>query len=315
MKQFNLDPWFRLGSALQALRDVKDGASRISLIVVLGDAVDVLEGLLSDRITPVLPSMRLAAPAAYQLWQELRACYPSGSTHDEFMAGWNEPITGEDAKRVNAAKASLENALRYEMSGLPLFYVSDVLSHDKQILIYEAHRAFPASVQSRLAARQAIRDDVDAAGRSLAFNLPTATGFHILRAFDSLLREIAEHVAGPLPQGEQPSLGPYIVHLEKKWFAGATREERRKSPGKWPAEQVKLIELLLHLKDNYRNVVTHDSAAVLDEEEAQCLFDFCRDAMRAMLHLLPEPPDEPMLIPVAAAPAPIPPDTPPPVVS
>jgi hypothetical protein len=60
-----------------------------------------------------------------------------------------------------------------------------------------------------------VTEEIDAAGRSLAFTLYTASGFHILRSVEICIKAYLHAVSGSLPKLSQRNWAVYIEQLEK----------------------------------------------------------------------------------------------------
>jgi len=89
--------------------------------------------------------------------------------------------------------------------------------------------------------------DVKEGARCLAYGLPTAAGFHVFRAVESVLRKYHAHVTeGKAPQNMR-NMGVYIKSLE--------------TSGKGDP---KVIAALKQMKDLHRNPVSHPEAPVTD---------------------------------------------------
>jgi hypothetical protein len=129
---------------------------------------------------------------------------------------------------------------------------------DVNLLVNCAHKALPESTRSNLPVEAL--EELDAAGKCLAFNLPTASGFHAMRAVERVMRTYLGHFFSQEEIKRWTNWGRYIQALEK---AAAT--------DKSPKPSKEAIALLGQLKDIYRNPVIHPDR-VLSPEEADTLF-------------------------------------------
>lgn len=107
---------------------------------------------------------------------------------------------------------------------------------------------------------QEILSEIDASGRCLGFNLPTASGFHAMRAVERVIKLYLSIFTSEDEISKMRNWGQYISALEK-----ALTQEGTSRPS---SEAVALIR---QIKDIYRNPVIHPDR-VLSSDEASTLF-------------------------------------------
>lgn len=129
---------------------------------------------------------------------------------------------------------------------------------DVNQLVNCAHQALPDDVRGKLP-KEAL-DEIDASGKCLAFSLPTASGFHAMRAVERVIRTYLNDFMSRDEIVRLKNWGQYLDALEKR----ASGEERPK-----PSDEA--IALIRQIKDIYRNPVIHPDR-VLSAEEAMTLF-------------------------------------------
>ncbi len=103
-------------------------------------------------------------------------------------------------------------SLQDELDRLATFTVTEKGNLDIHRLVEGASRGYPPSVLE-------LTDDfmvkeIDYAGRCLAFELPTSSGFHILRAVEIGIKGYLHAKTGSLPKMNQRNWGEYIRQLE-----------------------------------------------------------------------------------------------------
>jgi hypothetical protein len=106
--------------------------------------------------------------------------------------------------------------------------------------------------------------DTKQAGRCLAFDLPTAAGFHIARATEAVMKKAMDALGCPPLKDSQRNWGNYIKSLDEY---GAS---------------VSIVHHLNQLKDLHRNPLIHPEVT-LDQLEAQQLWSLCTSAMVTMV--------------------------------
>ena len=146
------------------------------------------------------------------------------------------------------------------MSNASLYLVEQTGAYRTKTLIEAADAVFPKSVHDALQL-DAITD-IQAAGRSLAFELPTAAGFHICRAIETTLLQYFSELKIEVP--EYRNIGRYIEALEK------CAEAKGIDP--------KVLATLDQFRDLHRNPIMHPDVH-LNMEEAQILFALAQSAI------------------------------------
>jgi hypothetical protein len=157
-----------------------------------------------------------------------------------------EWLTGDVHTRVYALETLLEEELKiantYSIDQKAAYLTSDLLDHPLRIL--------PESVAAKLSEQS--RKDLAAAVRCFVLDSPTASGFHLMRCIESALLAYLKKVTGNSPPRAR-NWGVYLQQLERSGQADQ-----------------KLTGLLKHVKDAYRNPVSHPDV-FLDEDEVMTL--------------------------------------------
>jgi hypothetical protein len=156
-----------------------------------------------------------------------------------------------------------EIILNRELSDLPLYSVEEKGNLSRLKLINGASAGYSAGTLAKLSSR--IIEEIDESGRCLAFNRPTACGFHILRALELSTSAyiVANLGAAKLPPQNRCNWGAYIDVLRT---------------GRAPKE---ITDLLQIIKDDYRNPIMHPEE-ILAPEEAANLFCVCQSAIEVL---------------------------------
>jgi hypothetical protein len=200
-----------------------------------------LEDLLDRTVTSFMNKWRKAEP-------DKRA-----EIGAEKVSGF---IIGEIREQIRA----FEYVFSAELSNASLYLVEQTGAYRTKTLIEAADAVFPKSVHDALGS-DAVKD-IQAAGRSLAFELPTAAGFHICRAVETTLLQYFSELKIELP--EYKNIGRYIEALEK------CAKEKGIDP--------KVLATLDQFRDLHRNPIMHPDVH-LNMEEAQILFALAQSAI------------------------------------
>jgi hypothetical protein len=105
--------------------------------------------------------------------------------------------------------------------------------------------------------------DLNQAGKCLAFELATASGFHTMRAVEGLLRKYWRIIKNPAAGTRDPEMAQCINELRA---AG---------------EDEKILSILDHIRHSHRNPLMHPED-FLELSEALRLFDIAKSALSAM---------------------------------
>ena len=144
-----------------------------------------------------------------------------------------------------------------EMNQISTYVIPQKGIFDTAKLVDFADQAFPSEIAGHIP--EQAKADWKAAGRCLAFNLQSATGFHVARAVEATLEVYYQLFTGKT--NALHGWNDYIKALEGVIKSGAT-----------PAPTSKTLAELLQMKDDYRNPIVHPRVT-LTESDARMLFD------------------------------------------
>jgi hypothetical protein len=153
-------------------------------------------------------------------------------------------------ERVHAFETSLQD----ELDRLPIFCCEEDHCGNLSItkLLKGASNGYPQAVKEKLTPEAVI--EIDEAGRCLALDRNTASGFHILRSVELTIRQYLIGIPGfVMPPLNRQNWGEYLDLLKSN---GAARE---------------VTDHLYNIKDNYRNPLMHPQDN-LDADGAVSLF-------------------------------------------
>ncbi|MGD0417450.1 MAG: hypothetical protein ABSA80_18985 [Terriglobales bacterium] len=160
---------------------------------------------------------------------------------------------------VEAAK-EFETVLRTECQVMDSYYVSKKGAYSTADLIEHAHYQIPETTRGKVP--EQTKNDFDQAGKCIAFDLPTAAAFHLLRSTEAVIRQYYE-VLVPGVKKAPPKARNWGVYIKLLSDHGA---------------EPKVTSLLFHIKDAYRNPVLHPEENYTDEM-VQVLFGVCVSAI------------------------------------
>jgi hypothetical protein len=213
----------------------------------------------------------------------LRTCYAAGHTllttirrmkqDAEAAADKNTPVSLTDVITLTSQLTAFENVLAAELGMMPIYIVSQKAGFDTATLIDLGAKCFPTEILSRVP--EAI-PDLEMATRCIAFELPTASGFHLHRANESVLHKYWDAVSNGEPRPKNRNMGDYLKVMEGKSFGDP-----------------KVRSALKDLKDLHRNPLIHPEDN-LTISEAIALMNGIYTVMVHMLKSIPELPAIPL---------------------
>lgn len=159
---------------------------------------------------------------------------------------------------INKIDATLDAELK-----LTTAYILTEKRYDNDYLLKEISKIFGKNIFSKLP--ELCKYDFQEAGKAIAFSLPTAAAFHLMRGIEGMLRF---YYKGIVKRGRisNQMWGPIIDHLTN----------RNQPPPKG------LLDTLNNIKINYRNPTQHPEAKY-DIDESQDLLSISVDAVNKMM--------------------------------
>ena len=172
-------------------------------------------------------------------------------------------VAEEDANRLSKSVTAFEEVLKAALPSEYTYVIDQLRGYAMPILVDGADQNFSENVLRRIG--EDVRKDIKEAGRCLAFELPTAAGIHMMRAFEKVLRQLYQ-----LKTGRDPG------HRDIYWLM----DELKKLPDADP----KMLSVLDQIRNLHRNPLAHE--VFLDIEEAVDLFHIAESAITAMARQL-----------------------------
>lgn len=177
--------------------------------------------------------------------------------------------------RVGGNARNFETIFAAELNSINTYFVSQKLAYETRILIESADHLFPENIRNEIP-KEAI-DDIKQAGRCIAFDIPTAAAFHIIRATENVILQYYNKLGGKLMKPKMRNWDAYITVLKK---CGA---------------DTKVTAFLNHIRGQYRNPVLHPET-MLESQQAHVLLGACVSAIVQMIEAMKPLPTLPGLI-------------------
>lgn len=182
------------------------------------------------------------------------------------------------AYNVSNGITQFETVLAAELGLSDIYLVSKKRGYDTSDLITNGIVLFPSELVPKVPEAEL---DINQGARCLAFELPTAAGFHFHRANESVLHKYYDAVTKGKPRPAGRNIGDYL---------GALKSHRAGEPA--------VLSALKDLKDLHRNPLIHPEHTLEDVDEAIALLGSIHAVVVRMLKAIPLP-----ATPAQAAPA------------
>ncbi|MFZ0829070.1 MAG: hypothetical protein WAO02_16775 [Verrucomicrobiia bacterium] len=266
MKTVNLYQFYSLGTVLHPLQSVQEKDVLKNVYYKLFMAKDWLETVCNDGLIPMI----VCRPTAWKLLNAINAVTePSEGKELDF----NKTISFLEAYNITNSLTEFETVFSAELQTLASYFVSQKLIYSTTDLIERPENLFPEMVRKALP-RQCIAD-IRQAGKCIAFDIPTAAAFHILRGTESVIRAYYTFVIGHPPKAKLRNWGSYILNLNT---AGADK---------------KITAFLEHIREEYRNPILHPEEMLSSDDAVVLLGAACSAIVQMVLAMSQANPSQP----------------------
>jgi hypothetical protein len=275
MEKINLPFFYQLGSQLNPLGKMKaTPQNRIEILVagitVRNNVVTLLNWGGGLKVCHSGARALVDAINEVQTWaSNVKA--PEDWAKEDPTVDWKFQLVIDKAK-------NFETVLSEELLTLSAYYATQKGIYSTSDLIDQTAKVFPPSVLGKLS--KSVVQEVTYGGSCLAFDIPTASGFHMLRATEEVLHEYYIAVCKPKSKSKLENWGAYIAVLYKLTEEASTKADVKN-------HIKKVLALLQQIKDQDRNLIMHPEIA-LTADEAFILFEITKGAIMAMAERLPE---------------------------
>ena len=257
MRRVN-DFWFyHLGYVIHALADVKPGTLLGDISGKLLHAKGWLDTFMDgDEVFPFTVSLE----SAQELRDFLDTLVPTPQAGQQ--TDYSRAMLKRETARLAKLTKDFETVVAAEVGTFSTYSVVQKLAYSTRVLIEHGECVLPEEVRSKVPP-ETIKD-LREATKCMAFEVNTASGFHTIRATETVIRSYYLAVVGTGPTAKDRNWGAYIRVLKAK---GA---------------DPRVTGFLDHIRESYRNPVTHPEQK-LDADEAQVLLGVCISAIVQMV--------------------------------
>jgi hypothetical protein len=251
MNRVNVFSFYKLGALLQCAEEIKSSTASVTALLIVDNAA----ACLADFLRSNEAGLRRSRESALLIKDKL------GELEAKLREG--RPVEDHAAFGLWGAVEDFGAILESEsQDDLRIFAVMPKGSYDRKKLVDRAEAILGETTLSIIP--KEIANEVNLAGRCLAFDLWTAAGFHAMRAVEAMARRYYEVVTGNPPIDRVP-LGGVIAELEK-------RLEREEGTKVSESRLGLIIAGLRRLVKMYRIPIIHPQMS-LTPESAQEVFE------------------------------------------
>lgn len=278
MERINQFSFYQLG---QTLKDISRHTGDLKPLDGFLDSLwakNAMGELIAGKPIPLGVS-RQAAIDLFNALSAIRAQYfettdANGKTTMKFPVEGDEPIPQWRWSSISSALSRFETVFAAEMAETATYFVPRRGIFSTPALVDHADESFPEHLLCVLPEKA--KDEWKAAGRCLAFNLLSASGFHVARAVEGVL-EVYYQAFCEKPDETLNTWNDYHKKLTAKISAESVT----------PKPSQKVLSELVQMKDDYRNPIMHPRV-VLKDSDARMLWDNGESLIIAMAEELLE---------------------------
>jgi len=256
---------YYLYSVGAAMRDLA-GFTQQSKFKDIGFPLYVAEGALR----PFLYQSIFKLKTSLQKGKELLDAITDLINLAEAEADKEKEIGWVHAYRITSGASQFETILAAEMALSTIFLVTKKRGFDTLDLVENGQVFFPEELLLKVPETEL---DIKQGTRCLAFELPTAAGFHFHRANESVLHRYYDAATGGKPRPGGRNIGDYLAELTKH-----------------NAGDPLVKSSLKDLKDLHRNPLIHPEQSLANVDEAIALLGSIQAVIVHMLKVIPLPP-------------------------
>lgn len=259
--RINQFAFYEVGKTLAKLRSFSGDVSADDVFFPLVDARSSVKELCDGNPIELVVSKVCAKTLHGRLDEVVERNFTT--TDSDGAKKWNfptpttPPIPSWQWHQVMDALTEFETIFREEMREAATYRVPNRGIFDTAKLIDSADLTFPSDLRRYIPTKTS--EDWRAAGRCLAFNLLSASGFHVARAVEGTLENYYQ-----LATGKSKTLNGWQDYIK-------ALESAASAPTQDLIPTEKVISGLKQMKGDYRNPIVHPRV-VLSEPDARMLF-------------------------------------------
>jgi hypothetical protein len=247
MKQTSVYDFYALGKAIHSLRGLgKDTTERGGIWTAHRAHEQLVQATQADSV--LLPATRDAAKQLIAILENIFGDEIRTPISYSFGTPDTTAKLGIKPRLIDSSIETLETVFRADLPRMTVLSVEHKGIYQTERLIDQTDEHFPESIRKRLPTQA--KTDVVLAGKCLAFDVHTASAFHMWRALEIVFGAYYVSITGNTFEDDkvQRNWGAYI-----KALSGVKADPR-------------IIGNLDHIRAAYRNPVMHPNVNVTQDE-------------------------------------------------
>jgi len=254
MERINGYHFYQLGAIMKPLEEIKQGDILKDIAFQIFSARVWLEWLLAGSLVPV----SFSTTAGSALLRTLKRLVPN-TILEIPQEKLDAPISTADWVSISTGIRDFQTVLNTELSRLDTYFIPRKGIYSTPDLIEKADNSLPPHIIEKIP--ESVKADIRQGGRCLAFGLPTASAFHIMRAIEGVMIQYCVVFSGSKPR--------------RNW-GGCIKDLLKTDADK------KVIAVLDQIRSLHRNPTIHPEEVVSDSQ-ALTLFGIAQSAIIAMI--------------------------------
>lgn len=271
MQQIDPCKLYELGAKLHGLFETGGQLYAADLFLPLTDAQKILDALIKGEMI----ALTVAKPDATRLLTQISSLFDKHfidpSSKQMRQPSSEDLVEANDIKLIRTCLEKFERALAAEFSRHSAWMASKRGIYETDDLIANAVRAVPEPLRDHVP--DSGKEEMNEAGRALAFGLGSAAAMHMLRATELMVHRYHEVFAGgPIANKSERNLATYLRKLN------ALAEEDHDGRNR---PDPRVVQLLVLIKDRYRNPLLQPETN-FTVDDATVLLGLCTSAIAQM---------------------------------
>jgi hypothetical protein len=250
-----------VNDSIDAIDKLVPGQTVLDGIGILFAAQGALEQVFSQSF--YRDHVRASRAAGNALYDAITAVADANSD-------WNtKKIEQWAIANLRSLKGTFQTVFLADLGVMPIYIVAKKDNFDVNLLIETGIRLFPAAIMAKV---PEVEKDASEVGRALAYELPTACGFHTFRVTESVVRRYWDVASEGKERPKLQTLGNFAAEMEKQKIGDE-----------------KIIEASKQMTKLHRNPLIHPEV-ILTVEEAIGIIGMARGVIAMMLQSMPDVP-------------------------
>jgi hypothetical protein len=211
MDKVNQYAFYEFGDVLGQVRVMQEGADIADLVWYAMQAETAIEKFLKESAHVPLRLSKLSAQKLLEKFRKL-----SDMTVEKI--DWNRKVHKDELSDIHRMLDEFEAVFSNEAQGLDVFSIRQKQAYSMTTLIEHGEEVLPKPIRDLVS--DFAKNEIREATKCIAFDLPTAAGFHMLRGLESALRDYYDILSNGAPRpttkhGKDVPMGNYVNEVER----------------------------------------------------------------------------------------------------